>query len=391
MSSLLLLPTRSFCDWEGFLTVAQSEFFVRITVPTDVARAFASAQPPSKRCSALRLPISLKGSSLHCDPQLTQLLTAAPRLPALVEQRLAASHAIDAFAMELIDIVRPLLSQSHQQQHSNDTKLTANTVRLLNDLDWQTVVHVDDRLDQVHVKIIDAAQREHVVQLHFRDGYMRAPPLVRAATPLTLVLPPSVLSLRDAVEYCSNHIAQFQAVWRVLDEFDARCLVLEPPVPAAVRNVLARRIALGAHRTLSMLVDWQRPNAMPRECVLFGPESAVQPLRERLATAAQRWNNGASLADNFVSILGIELPSAATHARAEFAIECGICYAYRSALNNEDVPNAACNNERCGRAFHEACLFEWLRSIPSNTMTFDTIFGVCPYCSEKLSATARKR
>jgi E3 ubiquitin-protein ligase FANCL len=380
MTAVLLLPNHDFSEWEGFFG-QQQMFFIRIVVSSEVAKTLAAAP---------RRPVPLSGAAFQCDHKLAALLSSEHRR--LVEQRLNASLSIDAFLLELTAIVRPLLllqiDEATPSWNGSTSKLLADLERVVG---WSNVVHIDPLLDNVHVRLVDDAQRAHVIQLHFRDDYPRSAPTVRAAAlPVAIDVPPSAATLRDVVAHCAAHIAQFQAVWRVLDEFDARCCVLEPPVPSAARDVLARRIALGAHRTLSLLVDWQRPSAMPRELTLFGPDATVRPLRERLAAnGAQQWNGALSLADNLAVDSRHRAAERQRRMRVqELAIECGICYAYR---NNDDVPNAACNNERCGRAFHEACLFEWLRSIPSNTMTFDTIFGVCPYCSEKLSATARKR
>jgi E3 ubiquitin-protein ligase FANCL len=369
---MTLLHNGDFSVWEGF--VFGDRFFIRLIVSNDVAKSFASA-PLNRRNTSLALPMSLRGSTLECDRMLSLHLINHTRL---IEQRLNTSYSIDSFLLELNDLLK-------LNPGSSPPCWNGSTSLLLNDLErvvgWNNIVQMD-RLDEVHLRLFDAAQRSHVIQLQFRDDYPHSAPTVRgAAMPVAIELPASAHTLRDVVEHCGAHIARFQAVWRVLDEFDARCYVLEPAVPSAARDVLARRIALGAHRTLSLLVDWHRPHAMPRELTLNGPEAAVQPLRQRLASGgAQQWNNAASLADNLATILGIELPSADTYARDEIATECGICYAYR----RESVPDTACNNERCGRPYHKQCLFEWLQSVPSNASTFGTIFGQCPYCSGPL-------
>jgi E3 ubiquitin-protein ligase FANCL len=380
----LLLPNASFCEWSGVLL---DRFLIRLVVPREVARASASV-----RDSAARLPVSLSGSRFDCDAVLLELLQRH-NCTKLLEQRLAASFAIDAFLLELSEIVRPLLLLSAGADPMQPALLTASCSRLLSELDaigWANVAHVGAKLDDVHLRVVDAAQRTHVLQFQLPADYPRSPPIVRGDLPSAIELRwrGAHSTLRDALQQCAEFVAQFQSVWHALDAFDAQCLVLEPPMPAA-RGVLARRIALGAHRTLSLVLDWQRPLAVPRECLLLGPEAAVAPLRERLAGGLHRWNASAPLADNLAAILEIELPSPVTHARADFAIECGICYAVRRAATS-GIADTVCNNERCGRPFHEACLFEWLRSIPSNTLTFDVIFGTCPYCSAKISARRAK-
>ena len=63
-------------------------------------------------------------------------------------------------------------------------------------------------------------------------------------------------------------------------------------------------------------------------------------------------------------------------------IECGICYAYVLKGEKRQTPDAICSNERCSRGFHPLCLYEWLRSDPSTSSSFNVLFGKCPYCGE---------
>ena len=142
----------------------------------------------------------------------------------------------------------------------------------------------------------------------------------------------------------------------------------------------------------------------------------------RNAGGIQRWNGSLLPRLNLESILETQFPSPSTTRREEFATECGICYAYR--LNSSDgkgetqsqggsgaeptsdgqgaakrrrqeslgdtsnVPDTACSNPKCSRPFHRTCLFEWLRSDPTSRISFDTVFGTCPYCSSPISTRA---
>lgn len=53
------------------------------------------------------------------------------------------------------------------------------------------------------------------------------------------------------------------------------------------------------------------------------------------------------------------------------------------------VPNVTCPAALCGRAFHAACLAEWLGSVPSSRRVFDTIFGSCPFCQGPIGVSTR--
>ena len=91
--------------------------------------------------------------------------------------------------------------------------------------------------------------------------------------------------------------------------------------------------------------------------------------------------------ENLERVLQLKFPSPADTEREEFRMECGICYAHRLTRPGEAetcLPECCCDNARCGRAFHQPCLFEWLQSLPDSRRSFDTIFGSCPYCGEIL-------
>lgn len=92
--------------------------------------------------------------------------------------------------------------------------------------------------------------------------------------------------------------------------------------------------------------------------------------------------------------------------------ECGICYVYRLEAA---VPDRVCDNPKCCRPYHTACLVEWLRAIPApqggsgiletlwgwagvphrhyafryrpapTRQSFDTLFGECVYCQHSIT------
>ncbi|XP_062422638.1 E3 ubiquitin-protein ligase FANCL [Pungitius pungitius] len=94
------------------------------------------------------------------------------------------------------------------------------------------------------------------------------------------------------------------------------------------------------------------------------------------------WNLDSSVLHNLQDVLEIEFPSPATHDKSRFSTECGICYSYRL---ESAVPDQVCNDPRCGQPFHQACLYEWLRALPSSRQSFYMVFGECPYCSKPIT------
>jgi E3 ubiquitin-protein ligase FANCL len=53
------------------------------------------------------------------------------------------------------------------------------------------------------------------------------------------------------------------------------------------------------------------------------------------------------------------------------------------------APSVTCPAALCGRAFHAACLAEWLGALPSSRRVFDTIFGSCPFCQGPIGVSTR--
>jgi len=146
----------------------------------------------------------------------------------------------------------------------------------------------------------------------------------------------------------------------------------------------------------------------------------IGPLRQRWAAAVAggRWDGAASLRRNMEACLGAALPLAASagsnaagdatggglegDGRHGFSAECAICYTHRLTLpiggggghgghsgsGASSLPEVLCANGKCGRSYHERCLGEWLRGLPTATRSFDTVFGYCPYCFVPISVKA---
>lgn len=61
-----------------------------------------------------------------------------------------------------------------------------------------------------------------------------------------------------------------------------------------------------------------------------------------------------------------------------------------SSSDAVSTPDQICENARCGKSFHHACLLEWMQSTPSSRKSFNTWFGSCPYCSSPISIDTLK-
>ena len=111
------------------------------------------------------------------------------------------------------------------------------------------------------------------------------------------------------------------------------------------------------------------------------------------ATPSKRWSKERSIRENLELWFGSPLPSPLSSSateKSDFLVECGICYTHRlptedSNTDEGPLPEVKCGNLSCSRHYHESCLFEWLHSLPTARVSFDRIFGSCPYCSQGIS------
>lgn len=120
--------------------------------------------------------------------------------------------------------------------------------------------------------------------------------------------------------------------------------------------------------------------------------SSKQSLSDKEPTKHKRWSEERSIRENLELWFGSPLPSPLSPStdKSDFLVECGICYTHRlptedSTTEEGPLPEAKCSNASCNRHYHESCLFEWLHALPTARVSFDRIFGSCPYCCESVS------
>mmetsp|Transcript_1596 Transcript_1596/g.3667 ORF Transcript_1596/g.3667 Transcript_1596/m.3667 type:complete len:166 (+) Transcript_1596:1-498(+) len=142
-------------------------------------------------------------------------------------------------------------------------------------------------------------------------------------------------------------------------------------------------------------VDWRTSFA---EFVLEEEEDDRTFHNKPTTTNPKRWSETRSVRENLELWFGSSLPSPlspSTTEKSDYLVECGICYAHRLPTEEDDndpdskgegpLPEVKCSNSSCNRHYHESCLFEWLHSLPTARVSFDRIFGACPYCCEPVS------
>jgi len=267
----------------------------------------------------------------------------------------------------------------------------------------------------------------------WEHGSNHATTSVKSARPLIPRIQTDFLQVLD----------KYQLLFEELDDLDSHLWILEPSLPAR-RCSIERRIALwegGA--SMVIVLDPERPRGVPVLVRFMGVTLATMKAAASVAgkvansnekdvidwrvsfarfasDEAQldstsnkqsdennsgranhicmnngRWSEGRSVRENLELWFGSSLPSPHTTEKSDYLVECGICYAHRlpaednaadsSESSEGPLPEEKCSNPSCNRHYHESCLFEWLHSLPTARVSFDRIFGSCPYCCESVS------
>uniref|UniRef100_A0A8P4GKT0 E3 ubiquitin-protein ligase FANCL n=1 Tax=Dicentrarchus labrax TaxID=13489 RepID=A0A8P4GKT0_DICLA len=331
----LLLPlNQDKTVYDGFITVQERDFRMRILLPPD--RQLARAR-------------------LHCCWQLKHLLRGYEHI---VKQEVGLKSRPDCRSIPPPQYYSQLISE-------------------METLGWAKLLSIDTEFQTLRLKAEDSSGRQHVLTVKLKSKHPAEAPECSADLPIPLVItwtPQSTLDqLHSQFLLLLESLTEF---WDVLDEIDSKTWILEPEKPS--RSDTTRRIAIGNNVSIKVQVDPRHPKMLP-ECCLLGAEHVVTPLRNKLNANMQLWNPDSSVLHNLRDVLEIEFPSPATHEKSSFSVECGICYSYRLEAA---IPDQVCNDPRCGQPFHQACLYEWLRALPSSRQSFSIVFGECPYCSK---------
>ncbi|TSK22708.1 E3 ubiquitin-protein ligase FANCL [Bagarius yarrelli] len=284
-------------------------------------------------------------------------------------------------------------------------------------LGWDKLIFIDTDFHTVKLRAEDSSHRQHVLTVRIKSKYPAEAPECSADLPVPLVIPwspqqiamlnlplltltaqsevwPTTISYQSAAmiyelpslncNFCltaeqapqdreplSNlaHMhSQFLLIvealaefWAVMDEIDEHTWVLEPEKPSRADTM--RRIAIGNNVSIKVEIDPKHPKMLP-ECCLLGAEYGGMFVT---VGSARLYRGISKRKERLVS----------------FSVECGICYSYRL---DSAIPDQVCNDPRCGQPFHQACLYEWLRGLPTSRQSFNTVFGECPYCSKVLMA-----
>lgn len=352
-----LIPKNGDCtEYDGYIQILDEEYRINITLPKDG---------------------TLRDTKLTCEWKLEQVLKKYDKI---VKQRLIQCENLPAFLDELKSIAEKQLSFQEQNHPSYSKTNCAQPISELEKIGWEHVISVDADFQSFQIMYVDVKERKHVMRIKLHLQHPKQAPTVTVDLPTKFdVVWTSTSSLLDVYNQFIHNVDLYQDLWNNLNELDNKTWILEPDNPTyAATN---RRIAISASASVQITVDPKHPSSLP-EIKFLGSNQATGPLRENMTSNLHLWNENESLLSNLSTVLGVTFPSPSDTKKEDFSADCGICYSYRLGT---EIPEEVCNDSRCGQPFHQTCLIEWLRGLPSYRQSFHTIFGECPYCGTPIT------
>eukprot|EP00088_Acartia_fossae_P025199 TRINITY_DN2602_c0_g1_i12.p1 TRINITY_DN2602_c0_g1~~TRINITY_DN2602_c0_g1_i12.p1 ORF type:complete len:393 (-),score=46.77 TRINITY_DN2602_c0_g1_i12:159-1307(-) len=292
------------------------------------------------------------------------------------------SNTVLQFMLSFRAFLKCLESEANYQENSSiGSAELERDLAILTQIDsvgFEKVTDISDDLLRVEFSFSDEGSQVHKMSLTIPEDYPRSFPHVITSLPDLKSPEQSTNFLTLYTEWLSC-IEEFLPAWKELNELDRLCWVLDPDPPAPEH--MYRRLAAGPSLSIQIELDPNAPFQLPK-LKFFGPDSKVNPLREKLVQNADNWDFEDPLLNNLENILEIEFPDKSNIEREELKVDCWICYSY----NLEGAtPTTICREEKCSACFHQMCAYEWLKSLPDSRTMLDTIFGSCPYCKTPLS------
>lgn len=263
---------------------------------------------------------------------------------------------------------------------------------------WRRLCSMDKTLTEMVFRCVDTSGREHDLGMQWQFQVSNAGysffPRVSAKLPDVAALQEFVvehrerkgksgemLDLQRFYQIFQEQVEQMQLFWDAMEDIDSNCWVLEPELGNRVSTM--RRIVIAKHCSMQIEFEPKQVMAVPCVCRFFGPQEFTDQLALKFQRRKNLWNQALTPRQNLECILDIQFPKKAQESKEDYGMECGICYSFNLETN---APDKSCENPKCNRQFHQRCVYEWLKSLPTSRSSFDAVFGNCPYCLGPMSA-----
>ncbi|XP_071337576.1 E3 ubiquitin-protein ligase FANCL isoform X2 [Trachinotus anak] len=266
----LLLPlNQEKTVYDGFVTVQEQDFRLRIQLPPDR---------------------QLRRARLHCSWQLKHLLRGHEHI---VKQRLQQSANLVSFMLELKTVVEVGLKSRPECSSIPPPQYYSQLISEMETLGWDKLLSIDTEFRTLRLKAQDSSGRQHILTIKLKSKHPAEAPECSADLPVPLAItwtPQSTLEqLNNQFLLVLESLTEF---WDVLDEIDSKTWILEPEKPS--RSDTMRRITIGNNVSIKVEVDPRHPKMLP-ECCLLGAEHVVTPLRNKLNANMHLWLSALSV------------------------------------------------------------------------------------------------
>nr|SVE94567.1 EOG090X0G12 [Simocephalus serrulatus] len=288
---------------------------------------------------------------------------------------------IEEFLDKLIILIVPLyitVILTCRKEKENNTDYS----KILDEIDrigWDKLSSVNHDFTEIKLKMYDSMNRQHILNVKLNSSV----PEFSAEYPcLTNFQWHEGRTIKEIYNLFCDEAEHFQEFWKVMEELDNGCWVLEPENPS--KSDTYRKISIASNVSLKVDVDPKHPRYFP-SITWLGSETAVFSLREKILDRIEVWENDLPIHVNLEKLLEISLPTKQTLQADSESNEVTCCICYSERLNGQ-VPSRTCDNPQCGQSFHIYCLYEWLRNLIQTTRKQgNKVFGACPYCEQPIS------
>lgn len=279
----LLLPlNKEKTVYDGFITVEEQDFRMRILLPPDR---------------------QLKQAKLHCSWQLKHLLHGYEHI---VKQRLQQSTDLVSFILELKTVLEVGLKSRPECSSIPPPRYYSQLISEMETLGWDTLLFIDTEFRTLRLKAEDSSGRQHILTIKLKSKHPAEAPECSADLPVPLAItwtPQSTLEqLHKQFVLVLESLTEF---WDVLDELDSQTWILEPEKPTWSDTM--RRITIGNNVSIKVEVNPRHPKMLP-ECCLLGAEHVVTPLRNKLNANMHLWVSVLTVGSVTLTILKLQSP-----------------------------------------------------------------------------------
>ena len=353
-------------------------------------------------------------NSIQVDEKLEK------RFSLLTEKKWFVDELMQLDEVDLLPQVLLKALSREPSQKRQEVKVDNIPELLISEIDqigWDHFVSVNHSLNVVKLKIKDDDGYDHTFDVEISQEYPFVPPILSVDIPVNIQLtagePESdkTFSFSHILRVVQREINNYRDLFKVLRDLDCNTKILEPSTRSF--SVVSRRFAVSRTCSIKITLDPESPCDLC-QVTYMGPQEEVSQLRLNFAKNSSKWSCSELVRINLQNMFETTFIEPSLEEDLSYLNECGICYS--NQLNNSSIygklsakrtdscpntrgklsgvlpspidstgPDQMCLNRKCGRLFHTECLVSWLQAVPTSKISFGTLFGNCPYCSESIS------